>query len=99
MVHLVIQTNEKSNFLLLVLVHQRKNCSINFSKANANFCLSLLYNANNSYLFVHGKEIFKFKTHNKDFNALTQSCLGSISNGFSAIKSREVSLNGYMYNL
>ena len=37
-----------------------KNCSINFSKANTKFCLSLHHNHNggNSYLFVNGKEIF-----------------------------------------
>ena len=35
-----------------------KKVSINFIKANAKFCLSLHYNANNSYLFVNGKEIF-----------------------------------------
>ena len=37
-----------------------KNFSINFSKANAKLCLSLHYNADNSYLFVNEKEIFKF---------------------------------------
>ena len=30
-----------------------KKCSINFSKANTKFCLSLHYNADNSYLFVN----------------------------------------------
>ena len=29
--------------------------SINFSKANTKFCLSLHCNADNSYLFVNGK--------------------------------------------
>ena len=32
-----------------------KRFSINFSKANTKFCLSLHYNAGNSYLFVNGK--------------------------------------------
>ena len=36
-----------------------KKFSINFSKANTKFCLSLYYNANNNYLFVNEKEIFK----------------------------------------
>ena len=30
-----------------------KKFSINFTKTNTNFCLSLHYNANNSYLFVY----------------------------------------------
>ena len=56
------------------------------------------YNADNSYFFVNGKEVFKFKTDNKNFNFPTQFCLGSISNGFSASDSREVSLNGIVYD-
>ena len=43
-----------------------KKFSINFSKANTKFCLSLHYNADNSYLFVNGKEIFKFKAENRN---------------------------------
>ena len=35
--------------------------SINFTKENAKFCLSLHYNGGNSYLFVNGTEIIKFK--------------------------------------
>ena len=96
--------NGKSNFFVLVegLTHginrsfgsAEKKFSINFIKANTKFCLSLHYNAHNSCLFVNGKEIFIFKDGNKNFNFATQFCLGSISNGFSATQSREVSLNG-----
>ena len=49
-------------------------------------------------MYVNGKEIFKFKADNKNVNFLTQFCLGSISNGFSASKSKEVSLNGNVYD-
>ena len=55
------------------------------------------YNSDNSYLFVNGIEIYKFKASNKNINFPTQFCLGSISNGFSALESREVSLNGNVY--
>ena len=51
-----------------------------------------------SYLFVNGKEVFKFKADNKNVNFPTQFCLGSISNGFSASESRAVSLNGNVYD-
>ena len=34
-----------------------KKFSINFTKSKIKFCLSLHYNADNSYLFVNGKEI------------------------------------------
>ena len=74
-----------------------KKFSINCSKASSKFCLSLPYNADNSYLFANGKEIFKLKAHNKNVNFPTQFCLGSISNRFSATESREVSFNGNVY--
>ena len=60
--------------------------------------MSLPYNAGNSYLFVKGKEIFKFKADNKIVNFPTQFCLESISNGFSNTGSREVSVNGNIYD-
>ena len=70
--------------LMEALVHQKKKFGINFTKANTKFCLSLHYNADNSYLFANGKEIFEFKVDNKDVIFPTQFCLESISNGFSA---------------
>ena len=77
--------------LMEALDHQKKLFSINFIKANTNFCLILHYNADNSYLFLNGKEIFKFKADIKKVNFPTQFCLGSISNGFSAPECRQVS--------
>ena len=44
-------------------------------------------------MFVNWKEIVTFKVDNKNVNFPTQFCLRSISNGFSATESREVSLN------
>ena len=35
--------------------------SINFTKNNTKFCLSLPYNGANSYLFVNGTEVIKYK--------------------------------------
>ena len=49
----------------------KKKFSINFSQGNTKFCLGLHYNTDNNYLFVNGKEIFKFKADNKDFKFLT----------------------------
>ena len=49
-------------------------------------------------MFVNGKKIFKFKADNKNVNFPTQFCLGSIPNGFSASESREVFLNGNVYD-
>ena len=49
-------------------------------------------------MFVNATEIFKFKVENKNVNFPTQFCLGSMSNGFSALESREVSLKVNVYN-
>ena len=60
------------------------------------FCLH--YNADDNYLFLHGKQGFKFKADNKTIKFPTQFCLWSILNGFSKTESREVSLNGNVYD-
>ena len=80
------------------LDHQKKKFSINFAKANTKFCLSLHYNEDNSYLFVNGREILKFKANNKNVNFPTQFCLRIISSGFRASQSTEVSLSGNVYD-
>ena len=46
--------------------------------------MGLHYNANNSYLFVNGRQIFNLKDNNKNACIQTQFYLGSVSNGFSA---------------
>ena len=79
------------------LVSQRKKISINFTETNTKCSLSLHFNGDNSYLFVNRKEIIKFTADNKNVNFMTRFCLGSISDGFSATESREVSLNRNVY--
>ena len=55
-----------------------KMYSINFTEKTKKFCLSLHYNKENSYLFINGTEIHKFKA--KDSEILPYSlCLGNIS--------------------
>ena len=44
-----------------------------------NFANGLHYNADNSFLFVNGKEISKFKADNKNVFFPTRFFLGSIS--------------------
>ena len=55
-----------------------KMYSINFTEHNKKSCLSLLYNGANSYLFVNGKEIHKFKAKDSEIVA-TPLCLENIS--------------------
>ena len=59
-------TIAKNNFLILgegpncgingSFGSPEKKFSINFTKANTKFCLSLHYSVDNSYLFVNGKK-------------------------------------------
>ena len=51
---------------------------INFTKNNTKFCLGLHYNEANSYLFVNGTEILKFKAKDSEI-AASPLCLGNIS--------------------
>ena len=55
-----------------------KMCSINFTVTKKKLCLSLHYNGANSYLFVNGTEIPKFKAKDSEIVA-TPLCLGNIS--------------------
>ena len=52
--------------------------SINFTKHNTKFCLSLRYNGANSYLIANGMKIIKFKAKYSDIVAYPM-CLGNIS--------------------
>ena len=67
--------------------------SINFTKTNTKFCLSLHYNGANSYLFVNGLEIYKFKAKDSEIVA-TPLCLGNISKEFSVDNMKKTGLNG-----
>ena len=51
---------------------------VNFTEKNIKFCLSLHYNGENSYLFVNGTEIYKFKAKDAEI-VTTPLCLGNIS--------------------
>ena len=74
-----------------VSVHIEKKININFSKAKTKSCLTFHDNSDNSYLFVNGKEIYKFEVSNKNVNIPSQFCLGSISNKFDYVDSEEIS--------
>ena len=55
---------------------------INFTVTKKKFCLSLHYNEANSFLFVNGTEIYKFKAKDSEIVA-SPLCLGNISKGWS----------------
>ena len=55
------------------------------------------YNGANSYLFVNGTEIIKFKA--KDSEILAYSlCLGNISKDWSQDNMKKTGFNGYIYD-
>ena len=55
------------------------------------------YNEENSYLFVNGTEICKFKTKDSEIVA-TPLCLGNISKDSSVDNMKRTGFNGYVYD-
>ena len=83
--------NKKKEILVLIkgptqgLEHTltaEKMYSINFTVSKKKFCSSFHYNGANSYLFVNGTEIYKFKAKDSEIVA-TPLCLGNISKDWS----------------
>ena len=73
-----------------------KMYSINFTVTKKKFCLSLHYNGANSYLFVNGTEIIKFKAKDSEIVA-SPLRLGNISKDWSTDNMKKTELNGYVY--
>ena len=74
-----------------------KMYSINFTLTKKKFCLSLYYNGANSYLFVNGTEIKKFKAKDSEIVA-SPLCLGNISKDWSTDNMKKTGLTGYVYD-
>ena len=99
--------NKKNNSLVLGIdfvqglngttIYAQKMCSINFTENNKRFVLSLHCNGANSYLFVNGTEIHKFKAKDSEIVA-TPLCLGNISKDFSVDNMKKTGLNGYVHD-
>ena len=71
--------------------------SINFTEKKKKFCLSLHYNRANSYLFVNGKKIYKFKAKDSEIVA-NPLCLGNISKDWTVDNMKKTGFNGYVYD-
>ena len=74
-----------------------KMYSINFTITKKKFCLSLHYNGANSYLFVNGAEIYKFKAKDSEV-FVGPMCLGNISKDWSIDNMKRTGLTGYVYD-
>ena len=70
--------------------------SPNFTVANKTFYLSLHYNGEDSYLFVTGKEVIKFKA--KKQSVVEKLSLGIISADFNQVDRKSTGLYGYIYD-
>ena len=70
---------------------------INFTVTKKKFCLSLHYNGANSYLFVNGTEIYKFKAKDSEI-VPTPLCLGNISKDWSIDNMKRTGLTGNVYD-
>ena len=70
---------------------------IHFTVTKKKFCLSLHYNRANSYLFVNGTEIIKFKAKESDIVA-SLLCLGNISKDWSINNMKRTGFTGYVYD-
>ena len=66
----------------MVQQFMQKNCIKSILLKKKKFGLSLHYNGANSYLFVNGTEIYKFKAKDSEIVA-SPLCLGNISIDFS----------------
>ena len=67
--------------------------AINFTEKNKMVCLSLHYNGANSYLFVNGTGIHKYKAKDSKIVA-TPLCLGNISKDCSTDNIKKIGFNG-----
>ena len=71
--------------------------SINFTVVRKKFCLSLHCNGANSYLFVNGREVYKFKAKDSEI-VVGPMCLGNISKDWSVDNMKRTGFNGYVYD-
>ena len=74
-----------------------KMYSINFTVVRKKFCLSLHCNGANSYLFVNGREVYKFKAKDSEI-VVGPICLGNISKDWSVDNMKRTGFNGYVYD-
>ena len=103
-----VRADNKKNYILILgegptqglddtAMAAEKKYSINFTESSNKFCISLHYNGANSYLFVDGVEIYKFKANGSEINAFPL-CLRNISKDVLVDNMKKAGLNGYVYD-
>ena len=72
--------------------------STNFTPYGKKVCLSLHYNGDNSYLFVNGRQIAKFKAKDSEIVPYPL-CLGNITKDFSIANATGLQECGYDFSV
>ena len=78
-------------------IYVQRMYSPNFTVDNKMFCLSLHYNGDNSYLFVNGKEVTKFKAKNSELIKYPMF-LGGLSKDYNKNSRKDTGLYGNFYD-
>ena len=87
----------RSNTGIRTYFNCRKNLFYLFYSNKKEILLKLHYNRANSYLFVNGTEIYKFKAKDSEIVA-SLLCLGNISKDWSTDNMKKTRFNGYIYD-
>ena len=74
-----------------------KMYTIKFTVTNKKFCLSLYYNGANSYLFVNGTGIYKFKSRDSEI-FVSPICLATIAKDWLTDSMKKAGFTGYIYD-
>ena len=78
-------------------IYAKRMYSPNFTVDNKIFSLSMRYNGDNSYLFVNGKEVAKFKAKNSELIKYAM-CLGGLSKDYNKNSRKDTRLYGNVYD-
>ena len=79
-------------------IYEEKMHSPNFTVDNKTFCLGLHYNGDNSYLFVNGKQVIKFKSKNSELIKY-RMCLAGLSKDYNNNNHKDTGLYGNVYDI
>ena len=74
-------------------IYAERIYSPNLTVDNKIFCLSFHYNGDNSYLFVNGKQVIKFKAKNSELIKCPM-CLGGLSKDYNKNSRNDTGLYG-----
>ena len=78
-------------------IYAEKNFYRNFTDFGKKFVLSLHYNGDNSYLFVHGRQELKFKAKT-DQLVKEKICIGNLSDQWTTSESEKTGVYGRIYD-